>query len=87
MDGVKTTKQVEEVRTTNWLASPDMLPKAIPKARIMRFGYESQWYGDNAVKQTLPTVAHSLLHWLVQARKVGLFLLLVMKRDQPLSVT
>jgi hypothetical protein len=78
-EGVKTTKKVEEVKTTNWLESLEMLPKAVPRARIMRFGYESQWHGKDAVKQRLPTVAQRLLYSLVQERKVSLFLLLLVK--------
>jgi hypothetical protein len=57
---------------TNWLESPDMLPKAIPKARIMRYGYESHWFGETAVKQRLATVANDLLFCLEQARRVSL---------------
>jgi hypothetical protein len=34
----------------NWLIDPEMLPKAIPEARIMRFGYESAWVGDDRKK-------------------------------------
>jgi hypothetical protein len=32
----------------------------------MRFGYESHWFGDTAVEQTLSSVAGILLHRLVQ---------------------
>jgi hypothetical protein len=52
-----------------------MLPDALPTARILRFGYDSQWFGDNAIKQRLSTVAESLLHSLQSERKVeaGIF--------------
>jgi len=69
LDGTKEAREV--VRTINWLEAPNMLPKAIPRARIMRFGYESQWFGDAAVKQRLPTVANTLLKFLVMERKVS----------------
>jgi hypothetical protein len=56
----------------NWLEKSDMLPLSHPKARIMRFGYDSQWFGEHAVKQRLSTVAESLLLALKAERKVGL---------------
>ncbi len=54
----------------NWLEKIDMLPKAIPNARILRFGYDSTWYGDDAVKQGLRTVATGLLESLKAERLV-----------------
>jgi hypothetical protein len=47
-----------------------MLPAAIPKARIMRFGYESLWYGPNAVKQRVHNIAYDLLLRLNMEREV-----------------
>ena len=47
-----------------------MLPQSILKARIMRFGYESCWFGEHAIKQQLSTVAEGLLHALRSERKV-----------------
>ena len=38
-----------------------MLPQLCPYARIMAFGYESQWFGEYAIRQTLSPVAKSLL--------------------------
>ncbi|KAH6886788.1 putative kinesin [Thelonectria olida] len=38
-----------------------MLPKVLPHARIMAFGYNSVWFGKNAVKETLDGVAGKLL--------------------------
>jgi hypothetical protein len=55
----------------NWLEHPSMLPEAVPKARIMRFGYDSQWFGENAIKQRLSTVAGGLLGALRAERNVG----------------
>ena len=54
----------------NWLTDANMLPHAVPNARIMRFGYESQWLGKDAIKQRLPLVADQLLHCRMDARKV-----------------
>jgi len=45
----------------DWLKDDDMLPKALPKARIMRFGYNSIWFGDQAVKNRLANLANELL--------------------------
>ncbi|KAI4593903.1 hypothetical protein KJ359_008947 [Pestalotiopsis sp. 9143b] len=54
----------------NWLSEPTMLPAALPKARIMAFGYESYWYGENAIKQTVSSVAGQLLKALDAKRVV-----------------
>lgn len=53
----------------NWLQDEAMLPREIPNARILRFGYEILWYGDHAVKTRLQTVAKSLLSYLIRERK------------------
>lgn len=49
----KMNKGIEEIKRIrmNWLKSPEMLPKVIPSARIMRVGYESHWFGETAVNQ------------------------------------
>lgn len=54
----------------NWLRDEKMLPQAVPQARIMRFGYESQWLGREAIQQRLPLVADQLLRSLMGCRKV-----------------
>jgi hypothetical protein len=54
----------------NWLRDENMLPQAVPQARIMRFGYESQWLGREAIQQRLPVVADQLLRSLTGSRKV-----------------
>ncbi|KAF3913606.1 hypothetical protein ABW20_dc0102989 [Dactylellina cionopaga] len=48
-------------REINWLKDSDMLQTALPKARIMRFGYDSIWYGPGAVKQRLANIANEML--------------------------
>jgi hypothetical protein len=55
----------------NWLENETMLPSAVPNARIMRFSYESRWFGEHAVKQRLTAVAERLLRSLSWERKVN----------------
>ena len=53
-----------------------MLPKAVPTARIMRFGYESGWYGtakDEPKKTHVVDVAEMLLKQLELHRRVSQF--------------
>ncbi|KAF2198440.1 hypothetical protein GQ43DRAFT_157174 [Delitschia confertaspora ATCC 74209] len=50
-----------------------MLPAVTPHARIMRYGYQSQWFGEEAMRQTASTVAHRLLLALWRKRKEYLF--------------
>jgi hypothetical protein len=47
-----------------------MLPAVAPDARIMRYGYESQWFGQEAMQQSAPTVAERLLRALKRKREV-----------------
>jgi hypothetical protein len=47
-----------------------MLPAAVPNARIIRFGYMSQWFGDNAIRQNVSTVSDRFLRALKRERKV-----------------
>ncbi|KAL1962274.1 hypothetical protein VTN77DRAFT_9864 [Rasamsonia byssochlamydoides] len=53
----------------HWLENAEMLPQRFPDARIMSFGYESQWFGAHAVKISLLSVAEDLLQDLDEARK------------------
>ncbi|KAH6653380.1 hypothetical protein BKA67DRAFT_503658, partial [Truncatella angustata] len=72
-DDTWTWKRPDE--RTNWLADPNMLPKAVPNARIMRFGYESTWFGteENEPKRTnVSDVAETLLTELHFHRGVSL---------------
>ncbi|KAJ6258603.1 hypothetical protein Dda_6650 [Drechslerella dactyloides] len=50
-----------KLKDVNWLKDDDMLHAALPKARIMRFGYDSIWYGSGAAKQRLANIANELL--------------------------
>ena len=54
----------------NWLHKEDMLPAVAPNARIMRYGYQSQWFGEGAMRQKASTVAQRLLLALQRKRKV-----------------
>lgn len=47
-----------------------MLPSVAPNARIMRYGYQSQWFGDDAIQQTVTRVAERFLRALKRERKV-----------------
>lgn len=47
-----------------------MLPERFANARIMSFGYESQWFGENAVRTGLSSVANDFLADLQETRKV-----------------
>jgi len=50
-----------------------MLPAVVPDARIMSYGYQSQWFGDEAISQKASTVAQRLLLSLRRARKVWFY--------------
>jgi len=50
-----------------------MLPKAVPDTRIMRYGYESQWFGTEATRHRVAGVAQRLLISLRRERKVYLY--------------
>jgi hypothetical protein len=41
-----------------------------PHARIMRYGYQSQWFGEGAMRQKASTVAQRLLLALRRRREV-----------------
>ncbi|KAG9228113.1 hypothetical protein BJ875DRAFT_351116, partial [Amylocarpus encephaloides] len=56
-------------RYVSWLVDESMLPSEIPSARIMRFGYMSQWYGDDAIRQRPGTIADQLLWALKRTRR------------------
>ncbi|KAG9657518.1 hypothetical protein KCV03_g10181, partial [Aureobasidium melanogenum] len=55
----------QDKQYVNWLENEEMLPSIAPQARIMRYGYESQWFGDNkssTVRLRASTIADQLLH-------------------------
>lgn len=54
----------------NWLSDLHMLPAVVPQTRIMRYGYESQWFGDETIRLKASTIAQRLLQSLQRTRKV-----------------
>jgi hypothetical protein len=47
----------------SWIKHPEMLPAAIPNARILRYGYDAKWWGqESAIKSRVPDLAVELLH-------------------------
>jgi hypothetical protein len=56
-----------------WISNPEMLPKAVPEARIMRFGYDSLWLGKEPIRTRLSAIANKLLLALSRERGVRLF--------------
>ncbi|KAF2630605.1 hypothetical protein BU25DRAFT_243492 [Macroventuria anomochaeta] len=57
----KNVGTAESPRWVNWLVEQSMLPAVAPQARIMRYGYQSQWFGEGAMRQKASTVAQRLL--------------------------
>ncbi len=57
-------------RSVNWLKDPEMLPSVMKDARIMRYGYHSQWFGRDALQQNASRIASGLLKSLKRNRKV-----------------
>jgi hypothetical protein len=60
----------ESLQWVNWLEEESMLPAVAPNARIMRYGYQSQWFGKEMMQQSVSTVAERLLINLKRKRKV-----------------
>jgi hypothetical protein len=60
----------ESARWVNWLEAENMLPAVAPYTRIMRYGYQSQWFGEGAMRQKASTVAQRLLLALRRRRVV-----------------
>jgi hypothetical protein len=54
----------------NWLHEKDMLPATVSQARIMRYGYKSDWVGPEAIKQSVRAVSPRLLAALHRQRTV-----------------
>ena len=57
----------------NWLIEDGMLPAVAPHARIIRYGYHSEWFGQDAIRQKISTVAHRLLLALRRKRMVKIY--------------
>ncbi|OAL45498.1 hypothetical protein IQ07DRAFT_661604 [Pyrenochaeta sp. DS3sAY3a] len=65
----KNVSKTTEPEWVNWLEKDNMLPDVVPNARIMRYGYESQWFGGGAIRQNASTVAKRMLLSLKRLRK------------------
>jgi len=59
-----------EARRVNWLEDQNMLRATVHNARIMRYGYESEWFGKQAIKTKVSSVAERLLISLRRYREV-----------------
>ena len=55
----------------NWLQDDRMLPSVVPNACIMRYGYESNQFGEDALLTKVMDVARTLLGSRRRHRKVG----------------
>lgn len=61
----------------NWLNEKTMLPSLFPRARIMAYGYASNWLGQGSIATGLVDVAGRLLNLLHALREVRLAISLV----------
>ena len=59
----------EQANWINWLEDKQMLPAEFPTARIFRYGYPSDWFGEHAVKTRAATIAEGLLDELNDIRE------------------
>lgn len=66
----KNVGTAESPRWVNWLDEEGMLPAVASSARIMRYGYQSQWFGKEAMRQNASAVARRLLLALQRKREV-----------------
>ncbi|KAH8195586.1 hypothetical protein TruAng_010242 [Truncatella angustata] len=71
--GYTWTAGLKEQKPVNWLSDKTMLPKDLSKARIMTYGYQSCWFGEQAVRQSLENVATKLLKSLCEERSKCLY--------------
>ncbi|KAL8284817.1 hypothetical protein RB597_002069 [Gaeumannomyces tritici] len=53
----------------NWLKDKEFLPASVPHARIMRYGYSSQWFGKNATKTKMSDISQAFLFDLDEFRE------------------
>ncbi|KAL8340712.1 hypothetical protein RB601_006689 [Gaeumannomyces tritici] len=53
----------------NWLKDKEFLPASVPHARIMRYGYSSQWFGKNATKTKVSDISQAFLFDLDEFRE------------------
>jgi len=60
----------EHPTSINWLQDDQLLPSIVPRARIMRYGYDSQWFGDDVIEARASRISQRLLQALQRTRKV-----------------
>ncbi|KAK4118455.1 hypothetical protein N657DRAFT_651298 [Parathielavia appendiculata] len=53
----------------NWLEDRRFLPAVAPGARIMRYGYNSRWFGEDAVRTKMSDISQTFLFELKDCRK------------------
>ena len=63
--------QESEDKYVNWLQDDRMLPSIVPNACIMRYGYELNWFGKDALHTKVTDIARTLLRSLRRHQKVG----------------
>ena len=61
----------DDKRYENWLEEANMLPAVTPNARIMRYGYDSRWFGDGSIKTKASNISQKLLLVLKLRREVS----------------
>jgi len=61
-------------RRVNWLQDEGMLPALVKEARILRFGYDSLWIGEDPVRTSIGLIAKELKDELQKTREVWLIL-------------
>jgi hypothetical protein len=64
-----------------------MLPAVALNARIMRYGYQSRWFGEVAVRLKASTVAQRILIALQRQREVQMLYISVVSWLIPLGVS
>jgi hypothetical protein len=57
----------------SWLEDPKMLTQAMPYARVLRFGYDSIWFGRRPVRNSVTNVARILNEEIRSKRLVCFF--------------
>ncbi|KAI9677239.1 MAG: hypothetical protein M1822_008188 [Bathelium mastoideum] len=59
----------EKPQYVNWLSSQEMLPAVAIRARILRYGYDSSWFGRDPMGEKVSSIAQRLLFSLRKKRK------------------
>jgi hypothetical protein len=69
--GFEDWEKVPKDTKVNWLV--DLLPKSMRDSkkpvRVLNWGYDSQWFGPNAVKTSLVAVAQELMAAILSERE------------------